>query len=138
MTIEHARLSSVVVYAHDLDRSIDFYSGLLGLESLLREEEGALLVGSCGTHLYLRRIELAVRASVGVGVQYTIWTFDSENEFGRALRWLEEHGGVTRRYHLEGMQGVEGRDPDNLSVIVGYPHWRQDQQKEIFSGIFNY
>ncbi len=132
------RLSAVVIYVYKLDRSIDFYSGLLGLEVTLREQDAALLVGSFGTHLYLRRMQQGVRASVGVGVQYTIWTFDSENEFRRAERWLEEHGGIGRRYHYEGMNGIEGRDPDNLSVIVGYPHWQEGHQKAIFSGIFNY
>jgi catechol-2,3-dioxygenase len=135
---ESAHLSSVVVHVHDLDRSIEFYCQLLGFEVTLREEEGALLEGSSDDHMYLRLMPHGVRSSVGVGVHYTIWTLESEDAFRRAEQGLEERGALVRRHQYEGMTALEGRDPDNLSILVAHPAWRDVHPREIFSGIFNY
>ena len=54
----------MVIYVYKLDRSIDFYSGLLGLEvTLYREQDAALLVGSFGAHC-------AADAARGGGVRW--------------------------------------------------------------------
>ena len=72
-----ARLSTVVIFVHDLDRSVDFYTDILGLEVADRSTTAALLSNAAGTQLVLR----AMGAGAGPGARGG----------GRAVRGLD-HG----------------------------------------------
>src|SRR5215469_4485984 len=48
------RLGSAVMFVQDLDRSVSFYTGVLGLEEADRSTTAALLVSAAGAQLILR------------------------------------------------------------------------------------
>ncbi len=131
-------LGGVVLFVRNLDKSAAFYQGLLGLEETVRESEAALLESSSGSHVYLRVMPRAVRASASVGIQYAIWAVDAQDQFSRAEQWLLDHDVLIARHEHEGQIAVEGRDPDDLPVMVGYPSWRDVHPTEIFGRIFHF
>ena len=64
-------LASAVMFVADLDRSVDFYRELLGLEATTRDDDAALLVSPDGYQLYLRTMgERALLFSGTIGIQY--------------------------------------------------------------------
>ena len=79
-----ARLSSVVIFVHNLDRSVDFYTDCLGLEVADHSTTAALLNNAVGTQLVLRAMGPGVSRSLGaVGVQYVVWTAADKEDLDR-------------------------------------------------------
>jgi len=117
-----ARLSSVVMFVHDLDRSVKFYTGILGLEVADRSPTAALLNNAEGTQLVLRAMGLGADRALGsVGVQYVVWTAAGKEELERCEEVLREHG-AHRETRVHGVVSVvEGRDPDDIVLIITYP-----------------
>ena len=117
-----ARLSSVVMFVHDLDRSVKFYTGILGLEVADRSPTAALLSNAEGTQLVLRAMGLGADRALGsVGVQYVVWTAAGKEELERCEQVLREHGAHREtRVHGE-VSVVEGRDPDGIVLMITYP-----------------
>ena len=76
-----ARLDSVVMFVHDLNRSVSFYSDVLNLHVADRSATAALLIGA-------KRSQLILRA-MGRGAEH--------------------------------VTAVEGRDPDDIVVMITYP-----------------
>src|SRR5215472_11657232 len=86
-----ARLSSVVMFVRDLDRSVNFYSGILGLKVADLSPTAALLSNAEGTQLVLRAMGLGAERALGsVGVQYVVWTAAGKKDFERCERMLRE------------------------------------------------
>jgi catechol-2,3-dioxygenase len=116
------RIGSVVMFVQDLDRSVSFYTELLALEVADRSPTAALLTSASGTELILRAMGTsAVHLLGGVGVQYVIWTAPSREDLDRCERVLKQ-----RRAHLDTRTSgpttaVEGRDPDNITVMIIQP-----------------
>ena len=117
-----ARLSSVVMFVHDLDRSVKFYTGILGLEVADRSPTAALLHNAEGTQLVLRAMGLGADRALGsVGVQYVVWTAAGKEELERCEQVLREHG-AHRETRVHGVVSVvEGRDPDDIVLMITYP-----------------
>jgi catechol 2,3-dioxygenase-like lactoylglutathione lyase family enzyme len=117
-----ARLSSVVMFVHDLDRSVKFYTGILGLEVADRSPTAALLSNAEGTQLVLRAMGRGADRALGsVGVQYVVWTAAGKEELERCERVLREHG-AHRETRVHGVVSVvEGRDPDDIVLMITYP-----------------
>jgi catechol 2,3-dioxygenase-like lactoylglutathione lyase family enzyme len=116
-----ARLGSVVMFVRELDRSVDFYTGVLGLEVVDHSPTAALL-SSATAQLVLRSMgDNAPHPLGAVGVQYAVWTAASQADLDQSELALKH-----RRAHLEtrssdGQTVVEGRDPDDVVVMVSYP-----------------
>jgi catechol 2,3-dioxygenase-like lactoylglutathione lyase family enzyme len=117
-----ARLSSVVMFVHELDRSVKFYTGILGLEVADRSPTAALLNNAEGTQLVLRAMGTGANRALGsVGVQYVVWTAAGKQELERCERVLREHG-AHRETRVHGVVSVvEGRDPDDIVLMITYP-----------------
>ena len=117
-----ARLSSVVMFVRDLDRSVRFYTGILGLVVADRSTTAALLSNATGTQLVLRAMGRGADRALGsVGVQYVVWTAAGKEELERCERVLRERGAHREtRTHGE-VAVVEGRDPDDIVLMVLYP-----------------
>ena len=117
-----ARLSSVVMFVHDLDRSVKFYTGILGLEVADHSPTAALLNNATGTQLVLRAMGRGADRALGsVGVQYVVWTAAGKDDLDRCERVLREHGAHREtRIHGE-VAVVEGRDPDDIVLMITYP-----------------
>ena len=117
-----ARLGSVVIFVHGLDRSVDFYVDVLGLEVDDRSTTAALLSNAAGTQLILRAMGPGVGRALGaVGVQYVVWVAADSDDLDRCEQALRKRAAHLETRTHEGLTVVEGRDPDDLRVVVTYP-----------------
>ncbi|MEV6008079.1 VOC family protein [Streptomyces sp. NPDC051976] len=133
-----SRLASVVTFVRDLDQSVEFYRELLGMRVTVRTSTAALLVGSDETQLYVRAIGPGGEHPLGaVGVQYVIWTADSIEDLHRCERALKERSAhTTTREMADGYTMVEGRDPDDLPLVIAYPGPQVAARSEIMPRIY--
>jgi catechol 2,3-dioxygenase-like lactoylglutathione lyase family enzyme len=117
-----ARLGSVVIFVHDLDRSVDFYEDILRLEVADRSTTAALLSNAAGTQLVLRAMGPGVARALGaVGVQYVLWVAAGSEDLERCEQALRKRAAYRETRGHEGVTVVEGRDPDDLVVVIAYP-----------------
>lgn len=117
-----ARLDSVVMFVHDLDRSVSFYSDVLKLHVADRSATAALLIGAKRSQLILRAMGRgAEHALGGVGVQYVIWTADDLDDLRRCEKALQNRSAWRDTRTTEHVTAVEGRDPDDIVVMIAYP-----------------
>ena len=117
-----ARLDSVVMFVHDLDRSVSFYSDVLNLHVADRSATAALLIGAKRSQLILRAMGRgAEHALGGVGVQYVIWTADDADDLARCEKVLKDRSAWRDSRTTEHVTAVEGRDPDDIVLMITYP-----------------
>ena len=117
-----ARLSSVVIFVHSLDRSVDFYTHILGLKVADHSPTAALLNNAVGTQLVLRAMGPGVSRALGaVGVQYVVWTAADKADLDRCERALRDRAAHRETRSHNGVTVLEGRDPDDLRLVVTYP-----------------
>ncbi len=115
------RIGSVVMFVQDLDRSVSFYEELLALKVADRSVTAALLTSVDGTQLILRAMGGGVHSLGGVGVQYVIWTAPSREDLDRCERVLKQRSAHLDTRASGRTTAVEGRDPDNITVLIIYP-----------------
>ena len=103
----HLTLASAVMFVADLERSVVFYQELLGFETTARTEEAALLVSPVGYQLYLRSMGKRAQHPIGaIGIQYLVWTAESEDDLQRCERVLKAQSPqVTSTVHGESVPG---------------------------------
>ncbi|HUZ22782.1 MAG TPA: VOC family protein [Streptosporangiaceae bacterium] len=117
-----ARLGSVVMFVQELDRSVAFYQDILGLELVDRDPTAALLASPAGSQLILRAMGgNATHPLGGVGVQYVIWSAAGQEDLDRCEQALKRRLAHRETRTAEGSTAVEGRDPDDVVVLVTYP-----------------
>ena len=56
-----------------------------------------------------------------VGVQYVIWTAADPDDLARAERALKDRSAHRDTRTSEHVSAVEGRDPDDIVVMITYP-----------------
>jgi hypothetical protein len=56
-----------------------------------------------------------------VGVQYVIWTADGKEGLDRCERVLKERSAHRETRGSAGVMVVEGRDPDDIVLMITYP-----------------
>jgi catechol 2,3-dioxygenase-like lactoylglutathione lyase family enzyme len=117
-----ARLGSVVMFVQSLDRSVGFYTDVLALEVADRSATAALLISADGSQLILRAMGSNAPHALGsVGVQYVTWTAAGEEDLDRCERVLRERSAYRDTRSSGGVTVVEGRDPDDLVLMITYP-----------------
>lgn len=117
-----ARIGAAVMFVQQLDRSVDFYTGVLELTVADRSATAALLVSSSGAQLILRAMgSNAVHPLGAVGVQYVVWTVAGLAALERCEQALRDRRAFRQTRASEGSTAVEGRDPDDLVVMITYP-----------------
>jgi catechol 2,3-dioxygenase-like lactoylglutathione lyase family enzyme len=114
-------IGSVVMFVQELDRSVSFYQELLELEVADRSPTAALLTSVNGSQLILRAMGGGVHSLGGVGVQYVIWTAPGKEDLDRVERVLKQRSAHLDTRTSGHTTAVEGRDPDNIAVLVIYP-----------------
>jgi catechol 2,3-dioxygenase-like lactoylglutathione lyase family enzyme len=116
------RLGSAVLFVQDLDRSVSFYTEVLALEEADRSTTAALLVSADRAQLILRAMGAGAAHPLGsVGVQYVVWTAAGPADLDRAERALKNRSAHQQNRSSAGVTVVEGRDPDDLPVLIAYP-----------------
>jgi catechol 2,3-dioxygenase-like lactoylglutathione lyase family enzyme len=119
---DEARIGAAVMFVQQLDRSVDFYTGVLDLTVADRSPTAALLASSGGAQLILRAMgSNAVHPLGAVGVQYVIWTVAGMAALERCEQALRDRRAYRQTRASEGSTAVEGRDPDDMVVMITYP-----------------
>ena len=134
--VRSIRPGAVVVFVSDLTRSLAFYQPLLGYTLTASDAGTALLTGPDGSQLYLRQASgngSTPRNERDVGFEYVAWTSESPRDLDRCSRALTDNGAYIRRDTSEGIDVLEGRDPDGLPVLITYPGPEQTQPHLISS-----
>jgi catechol 2,3-dioxygenase-like lactoylglutathione lyase family enzyme len=118
---EGIRLSGAVMFVRNLDRSVTFYRELLGLQVTDHNPTAALLVNEDGSQLVLRAFgQNAPHALGSIGTQYLTWTTASKDDLEERAETLRRHSAY-RETRTDGENTVvEGRDPDDLTVLLVY------------------
>ncbi len=132
-----ARLGSVVMFVHDLDRSVGFYADVLALEVADRSPTAALLTSPGGAGLILRAMGQTAPHPLGsVGVQYVVWTVAGEQDLARCERALRGREAYRGTRSDGGLTVVEGRDPDDIVLMVSHPGPDQLPLRELPARIY--
>ena len=136
---EGARVGSVIVFVQALDRSVNFYADVLALEVADRSPTAALLSSANGTSLILRAMgRIAPHPLGSVGVHNVAWTAAGEEDLARAGRALATHGAHRETRHHDGVTLVEGRDPDDIPVMILYPGPDQQPLRKLPARIYGW
>jgi catechol 2,3-dioxygenase-like lactoylglutathione lyase family enzyme len=131
------RLTSVVIFVHDLDESARFYCELLRMEVAVRQTSAVLLTGADGAQVYVRAIGAHGEHPMGaVGIQYAIWTAHDADDLLRCENFLKDRSAHVATDTGEGFTLVEGRDPNGLPVMVSYPGPDRTARREIMTRIY--
>ena len=116
------RLGSAIMFVQDLDRSVSFYTDVLALRVAERSPTAALLASADGTQLILRAMGHGAAHPLGsVGVQYVIWTAAGPEDLDRCERVLKSRSAHQHSRSSAAVTLVEGRDPDDIPVMIAYP-----------------
>jgi catechol 2,3-dioxygenase-like lactoylglutathione lyase family enzyme len=117
-----AMIGAVVIFVRDLDLSVSFYQDILALEVTDRSSTAALLTSAAGAQLLLRAVGgNAAHALGGIGVQYAVWTAASQAEFDQCERALRRRSAYRYKRLGDGISALEGRDPDDIVVMILHP-----------------
>jgi len=112
----------VGLFVSRLEVSIGFFSEVFSCQMTLHDRDAALLIAPDGFQLYLiARGTRATHPSGGIGLQYLIWTVESDAELRDAALAIEARGGRTSTYTSGGVSFVAARDPDGIRVLLAHP-----------------
>jgi catechol-2,3-dioxygenase len=116
---EGIRLRAAVIFVRDLDRSVPFYRELLDLEVVDSSPTAALLRSAGGWELVLRSFgQNAQRSLASIGVQYLSWSTASRADLDRRTEMLRQRSAYRETRTDEDITVVEGRDPDDLPIMI--------------------
>jgi catechol-2,3-dioxygenase len=115
------RLGGAVVFVRSLDRSISFYTEVLGLTVADRSPTAALLGEDAGPQLVLRAFGDNAPHPLGqLGVQYLVWVTESRSDLDRSTELLRKRSAYRDTRGTGDDLTIEGRDPDDLVLILVY------------------
>ena len=118
---EGVRLGAAVMFVRNLDKSVGFYTEVLGLAVVDRSPTAVLLGADGEPQLVLRAFgENASHPLGSLGVQYLIWMTDSRDDLDRRTQLLRRRSAYKQTHAAGEVVTVEGRDPDDLVIMLGY------------------
>jgi catechol 2,3-dioxygenase-like lactoylglutathione lyase family enzyme len=125
------RLNHAVLFVRDVERSVAFYTDVLGFRRIDMTPEGfdaaafMQAPGSTNDHdLGLFQIGVAAGPSgagrTTVGLYHLAWEVDTLAELKRLAALLAEHGALTGSSDHGTTKSLYGRDPDGLEFEVAW------------------
>jgi CBS domain-containing protein/catechol 2,3-dioxygenase-like lactoylglutathione lyase family enzyme len=137
--IRSVRLASVVLSVSDLTRSVDFYQPLLRYTVVARNDDAALLTGPDGSQLYLRAVGRGAQPDRGTAaIDCAVWTAGGPGDMDRCMEVLTERDAFTSRTDNDGVDLLQGSDPDGLPVFITYPGPDQAPRHVISGRLFQF
>jgi catechol 2,3-dioxygenase-like lactoylglutathione lyase family enzyme len=138
--VDGPRLSTAVMFVHDLDASVNFYSEVLHMTVTVREPAAALLVSVASFQLYLRQMGSRTPHPLGaIGVQYVIWTASSTDDLDRCERAMKEAGRrPVTRHVVDGITFIEGKDPSGVPVVITHPGPDRTARRAIMQRVYSW
>jgi catechol-2,3-dioxygenase len=134
---EGVRLSAAVVFVRNLDRSVSFYRELLGLDVVDSSTTAALLATPDGSQLVLRQFGNNAPHPLGaIGVQYLTWSTASKDDLDRRTEILRRNSAYRETRTDEDVTVVEGRDPDDVPVLIFYAAGNQRYMRKLPARIY--
>ncbi len=134
-----ARVDPVVIFVHDLYRSVSFYTDVLALDVADRRATAALLTNVGRMQLILRAVGRNAAHPLGsVGVQYVIWTADGKADLDRCEQAMKRRSAHKDTRASGQVTAVEGRDPDDIVVMITYPGPDQAPLHELPARIYGW
>jgi catechol-2,3-dioxygenase len=134
---EGIRLGAAVIFVRNLDISVTFYRDVLDLEVVDGSPTASLLRSGDGSQLALRSVgENAQRALGSIGVQYLAWSTGSRADLDRRTERLRQHSAYRETRTEQDIVVVEGRDPDDLPVIIVYAGGDGQPMRELPARIY--
>jgi catechol-2,3-dioxygenase len=124
MTVSPVRLNHAVLFVADVDRSVSFYTAVLGMEIVSREEglEAAFLrLPRSGNHhdLGLFGIDGAIpQPRRSVGLYHLAWQLDTIDELVQFRQTLLEAHAYTGESSHGATKSIYGADPDGNQFEV--------------------
>jgi catechol-2,3-dioxygenase len=129
---EGVRLRAAVVFVRNLDVSVPFYRELLDLEVVDTSPTATLLGSADGSQLALRAFgENAPRALGAIGVQYLTWSTSSKDDLDRRTEILRRHSAYRETRGDQDVTVVEGRDPDDIPIVIVYAQGNRPPMREL-------
>jgi catechol 2,3-dioxygenase-like lactoylglutathione lyase family enzyme len=130
-------LSAAVMFVRNLDRSSTFYREVLGLEVVDRSPTAALLSNAAGAQLIVRALgEGGAHPLGGLGVQYVVWAAGSKDDLDRCEQALRQRSAFRERRANDDALVVEGRDPDDLVLMVMFAQGDTARLRELPARIY--
>lgn len=134
---EGVRLSAAIVFVRNLEKSVTFYRELLGLEVVDRSTTAALLATADGSQLVLRQFGNNAPHPLGsIGVQYLTWNTTSKDDLDRRAEILRRNSAYRETRTDDGAIVVEGRDPDDVPVMITYSGDNQPFMRKLPARIY--
>ena len=146
MSYTPKHLGHVVMRVRDMDRSLDFYTRVMGLTIMERSPSGTVFM-SANTE---KSHELAIRAigmdAAGpdhslIGQAHMAWQMESFEDLQELYLRLKENDGRIQIVRDHGISlGVYLLDPDDNEIEVYYElpksQWKSHPEKGLFGGEF--
>jgi len=131
------RLTGVVIFVTNLEKSVSFYREVLELEIADSDATAALLCAPDGTELVLRATGMAGSHPLGqVGVQYVVWALPSREELNRCERALRQRSAYRETRIAEDTTLIEGHDPDDLVLMLTYTEGNGHPPRKLSARIY--
>ncbi len=119
MSISPVRLNHAVLFVSDLERAVDFYTTVLGMEVVTREPRAdaaflRLPRGSNHHDLGLFGVGTAggPKRRGAIGLYHLAWQLDTIDELAAARQVLADHGALSGQSSHGATKSLYGADPD--------------------------
>ncbi len=121
------RLNHAVLYVRDVDRSVAFYTDVLGFRTVTAMPGAAFLQASGSTNDHdLGLFQVGAHAASSpagrssVGLYHLAWEVDTLDELARLRRLLVEAGSLVGSSDHGTTKALYARDPDGLELEVSW------------------